>query len=291
MHFQIWAAFVLTMICVSIFGFILETLKECNHPRKYPLFTANATYPGLLVLANNSEPHISLTIIDVFTNVIFTLELFVRWLVTPNKGRFCLNLLNIIDILATIPTWLYLILFEGFSTEGKSLLGDNENSLYVFIVLRSARLLRVLRLFRLVKTQHTIRIVLLSWKNSYKELLLLCGLLSIMSVVYGALIFFMEASEERFDSIPKGMWWSIITMTTVGYGDQFPVTTGGYIIGVLCAITGLIVVATPIPVIVNNFSSLAEAVGINTVLADRERRTKIKEEAMLLKQPAISIQI
>ncbi|ELU15234.1 hypothetical protein CAPTEDRAFT_187221 [Capitella teleta] len=293
-----WSIFILSIIGVSIFGFILESLSSCRVPRKRPIFNETDFRTQhtntLLINANTSNPHLALTLIDVITNVILTIELVLRFMVTPQKGRFCLNILIVIDILATIPTWLCLILFSNFDHEGHvgwSLLDDYPNAFFAFIVLRSSRLLRVFRLFRLVRTQNTIRIVLLSWKKSYKELLLLCGLLTIISTIYGSLIFFIESSEERFDTIPMGMWWSIITMTTVGYGDEFPVTTGGYIVGILCAVTGLVVVATPIPVIVNNFSSLSEALGINMELAGRDKQIKLKESQDGVSKPAMSVEM
>ena len=245
----------------------------------------------LVIRARTSAPHKALVIIDIVINIFFTLDYIVRWSVSPHKGRFCINLYNIIDLLVIIPSLLFLVSYGTFNVFGVRIFGSGVATLHSYIILRGARLLRVLWLFRLAKTRRTIRIVLLSWKGSHKELLLLAGLLTIVSVVYGSLIFFVEGREAHFDNIPTGMWWSITTMTTVGYGDISPVTAAGYVIGILCAVTGLVVVATPIPVIVNNFSALAEAIDVNIELAKRKKQIELKEDAMLFEKPAMSIEI
>ena len=74
------------------------------------------------------------------------------------------------------------------------------------------------------------------------------------TLIFSTMIFFAEFNEEdTFHSIPMGFWWSIVTMTTVGYGDTFPKSAMGYLVGSLCAVAGMLATAMPIPVIANSF--------------------------------------
>jgi hypothetical protein len=71
-------------------------------------------------------------------------------------------------------------------------------------------------------------------------------------VIFASLIHFAEP-DSGYDNIPIGFWWSVITMTTVGYGDMHPTSAPGYVIGSLCAISGLLMIAFTVPIIVSNF--------------------------------------
>ena len=77
-------------------------------------------------------------------------------------------------------------------------------------------------------------------------------------VIFASLIYYAERTQtglaNDFQSIPLGLWWAIITMTTVGYGDMYPRTYAGMFIGSLCAVMGVLAIALPVPVIVSNFA-------------------------------------
>ena len=92
-------------------------------------------------------------------------------------------------------------------------------------------------------------------RHSYKELALLVFLMGISSLIIGSLCYYIELDEDSgFTSIPTSIYYCIITMTTVGYGDMVPKTYLGMFVGALCAMGGVLVVALPVPVIVSNFA-------------------------------------
>lgn len=96
-------------------------------------------------------------------------------------------------------------------------------------------------------------------KASIQELMMLFIFLLIGMLIFSTMIYYAErknATEggDMFPTIPMGFWWSIITMTTVGYGDVFPTTPVGYIVGTACSVSGVLLVALTIPVISNNFT-------------------------------------
>ena len=105
---------------------------------------------------------------------------------------------------------------------------------------------------RVVKsTARVLMLVLLCLQASTYELLLLVMFLSSGVLVFSTLVFWCE--RENMGSIPEAFWWAIVTMTTVGYGDMVPKSFPGKVVGSLCAVSGVVLIAITIPVLVNNF--------------------------------------
>ena len=94
-------------------------------------------------------------------------------------------------------------------------------------------------------------------KTSYKELSLLLLFVGMGMLIFGTLAYFAEKDvvDTKYTSIPESMWWAIQTMTSVGYGDLFPTTLMGKLIGSCCGVSGILVMALPIPIVVENFGA------------------------------------
>src|SRR5210317_1402235 len=177
------------------------------------------------------ETRYLLRIIEIFCVVIFTVEYILRIYVADSKIRFIFSFFGIIDLLAILPFYL------SFGVD-----------------LRSLRALRFLRLFRVLKLvrynkamNHFVRAM-----SSAKEQIFLFIFITLILIYFSAVgiyYFENEAQPEHFSSIFDSLWWAIITLTTVGYGDVYPITVGGKVFTFFILMIGLGIVAIPTGII------------------------------------------
>ncbi|PFX28965.1 Potassium voltage-gated channel subfamily A member 1 [Stylophora pistillata] len=147
----------------------------------------------------------------------FTFELAVRFCSAPHKLRFFRSMLNFIDIISVFP---YYVLLTMLNTRAP------------LSVLRAARMLRVLRIFKLSRYSSGMRILLFTFYTSMKELGMFLIFIFISIVVSSSAAFYAEigCDSGAFSSIPDAFWWAVNTITTVGYGDQYPLNASGKMI-------------------------------------------------------------
>ncbi|XP_072529339.1 potassium voltage-gated channel subfamily A member 1 [Salminus brasiliensis] len=240
------------VILISIVIFCLETLpelKEDPHGRLQTIGNSTIYYkPNVL-----TDPFF---IVETLCIIWFSFELIVRFFACPSKAAYFKNMMNTIDVVAIIPYFITLgTELADDSEEGHEPKGGGEQATSLAI-LRVIRLVRVFRIFKLSRHSKGLQILGQTLKASMRELGLLIFFLFIGVILFSSAVYFAEAEEKEsfFTSIPDAFWWAVVSMTTVGYGDMYPVTIGGKIVGSLCAIAGVLTIALPVPVIVSNFN-------------------------------------
>eukprot|EP01043_Picozoa_sp_COSAG02_P058207 COSAG02_NODE_7204_length_3121_cov_2.780609_4_plen_316_part_00 len=183
----------------------------------------------------------------------FTTEYLLRLIASRNKCKFVKAVMNVIDVLAIAPFYVTQIskLISGGSGGGSS-----------FAIVRVIRLVRIFRVFKLGKHSSGLVVLGRTISGSMNELMLLLFFLAMGVLLFATAVYYCEHGRDGegldgdpvFISIPHGFWWAIVTMTTLGYGDLYPVTPAGMIVGSMCSITGVIMIALPMVVIGQNFA-------------------------------------
>ena len=154
---------------------------------------------------------------------------------------------------------------------------------------KTIRLVRIFRIFKLTRHFSGLKILGHTIKASAKEMVLLImflliGILLFACFIYLAETIYEEDPQNDFKNIPVGLWWATVTMTTLGYGDMYPRTGLGYLIGGLCAVAGVLVLALPVPVIVSNFALYYNHAQARLKLPKKRRRILVGAADMLKTQ-------
>eukprot|EP00929_Paragymnodinium_shiwhaense_P013399 TRINITY_DN12125_c0_g1_i2.p1 TRINITY_DN12125_c0_g1~~TRINITY_DN12125_c0_g1_i2.p1 ORF type:complete len:786 (+),score=141.82 TRINITY_DN12125_c0_g1_i2:136-2493(+) len=281
---QLIAAIVVATILVSTLGFILESMPEFRYT---PAECGRLLKLGLplTVQACEPKPDPTFSVVESICIAIFTVDYLVRICTAhsvPARDsdqnalgrtmRYAMQPINIIDFLAVFPFYVNMALGE-------------ENQLPL---LRGLRLLRIFRVLKLTRHIPGVDLFVEVMSMSGQPLLILVFFNLIIAVLFGSLMYYAEGQTFSIDpeftqpidgeaaahplgvfvrkdknflhdevtpfrSIPRAMWWVCVTMTTVGYGEFYPTTRPGKVIGVACFYVGIIFLALPISVLGNNF--------------------------------------
>lgn len=189
---------------------------------------------------------------EIFCLVLFSYEYGLRlWSCTVvpryraailGRLRFMLTPLALIDLLVLVPFYMALCCADLMLAES-------------LVFARIFRFIRLLRIFKLVRYSHSMRVLGRVIYNKREELIFTAVTIAILIVVVSHLIYFTEyqAQPQAFASIPDAIWWSVITLSTVGYGDVYPITAFGKILGAILALLGIGVFALPAGILAGGF--------------------------------------
>jgi voltage-gated potassium channel len=176
----------------------------------------------------------------VFTGL-FTLEYILRLISIKSPSRYIFSFFGFIDLLAIVPSYLS-ILFVGAQS---------------LLVLRALRLLRVFRIFKLTHFLTEMEFLKAALTTSLKKIMIFMLVVLTLVIILGSIMYLAEKGQNGFVSIPDSVYWSIVTITTVGYGDITPVTPAGKFIASLMMFIGYGIIAVPTGIITTEMANAA----------------------------------
>ena len=206
---------------------------------------------SVLVVLLESMPSISerlhrlFYILEWIFTIFFTIEYALRLYSTYKPMKYATSALGIIDLLAILPTYLSL-----FITGTQSLM-----------VIRALRLLRVFRVFKLGNYLWQGKLILVSLRRSAPKITVFFLFVLVLVTIIGSIMYLIEGGEgSQFDSIPTSIYWAIVTLTTVGYGDITPQTGLGQMLSAIVMMLGYSIIAIPTGIIAVDFYNQEEEV-------------------------------
>lgn len=164
-----------------------------------------------------------------FFTVLFTVEYALRIYAVRRPRKYIFSFFGIVDLLSILPTYLAVLLPGAHS----------------FTVVRSLRLLRVFRVFKLVHFLGEARVLATALRASSRKIVVFLGSVVILVLLLGTLMYTIESPEAGFTNIPTSIYWAIVTLTTVGYGDIAPQSPLGKMLASVIMILGYSILAVP----------------------------------------------
>ncbi|MEJ5052606.1 ion transporter [Chryseobacterium culicis] len=173
--------------------------------------------------------HYTFLILEWVISIFFTMEYSMRIAVVKNKRNYIFSFFGVIDFLALVP--FFLSFFFPITK--------------YFLIFRMLRMLRIFRIFNLLDFMNDGYLIVRALKNSSRKIYIFLLFLIIFSVIVGSLMFMVEGGRQGFETIPQSIYWAVVTVTTVGYGDVSPITPLGKFFAVVLMLAGYSIIAVP----------------------------------------------
>jgi voltage-gated potassium channel len=171
----------------------------------------------------------ALLVLEWIITIVFTIEYVARLITVTNKWRYVRSFFGVVDLLSILPVYLSLIL-------------PGTQSL---LVIRSLRLVRVFRVLKMVRFINEANYLVRAIKASSRKIIVFLIVVLLINVIVGSTMYLVEGPVNGYDSMFRGLYWSIVTMSTVGFGDISPSTPLGQVLAAMLMITGYSVIAVP----------------------------------------------
>ncbi|MEO1254452.1 MAG: ion transporter [Bacteroidota bacterium] len=202
-------------IILSVLSVMLESVQEIKN-----------TYGNLLF------------ILEWAFTILFTIEYFLRIGISTKPKKYVFSFLGIIDLLALLPTYLTLVIAGGG----------------YLVVIRSIRLLRVFRILKLGRYLREASVLTSALHASRHKILVFLGAVVTLVMIMGTLMYLIEGGDSGFTSIPRSIYWAIVTITTVGYGDIAPQTVMGQAVASILMLMGYAIIAVPTGIVTSEIT-------------------------------------
>lgn len=164
-----------------------------------------------------------------FFTILFTIEYSLRLFSSPNRLRYATSFFGIIDLLSLLPTYLSLFM----------------TGVQYLLVVRILRVLRIFRVLKLMAYMQQAGFLVAALRNSKQKIIVFFVAVILLVTIFGSVLYVIEGPENGFTSIPTSIYWAVVTLTTVGYGDISPKTPMGQAIASMVMITGYSIIAVP----------------------------------------------
>jgi voltage-gated potassium channel len=215
--------------------------------KNFDLWVLLLILASLLVVILDSEPslnqkyHQEFYFLEWVFTILFTLEYCLRLWLSNNKSGYIFSFYGMVDLLAIIPTYLSLFLINT----------------QFLVVIRGLRLLRVVRIFKLGRYMREAETLKKALRNSRTKIQLFVGTVLTIVLITGTIMFIVEGPESGFTSIGVSMYWAIVTLTTVGYGDITPLTPFGKFLSAIIMLLGYAIIAVPTGIVSSELTSIS----------------------------------
>ncbi|SIT10529.1 voltage-gated potassium channel [Chryseobacterium ureilyticum] len=173
--------------------------------------------------------HYTFLVLEWVISIFFTVEYTMRIAVVKNKRNYIFSFFGVIDFLSLVP--FFLSFFFPITK--------------YFLIFRMLRMLRIFRIFNLLDFMNDGYLIVRALKNSSRKIYIFLLFLIIFSVIVGSLMFMVEGGRQGFETIPQSIYWAVVTVTTVGYGDVSPITPMGKFFAVILMLAGYSIIAVP----------------------------------------------
>ncbi|XP_056908766.1 potassium voltage-gated channel subfamily D member 2-like isoform X2 [Takifugu flavidus] len=237
-------------IAISVMANVVETVPCGTLPNRSKEISCGVRYA------------LAFFCLDTACVMIFTIEYLLRLIAAPSRYKFMKSVMSVIDVVAIMPYYIGLVMTDNDQVSG------------AFVTLR---VFRVFRIFKFSRHSAGLRILGYTLKSCASELGFLLFSLTMAIIIFATVMYYAEkgSAGSKFTSIPAAFWYTIVTMTTLGYGDMVPKTIVGKVFGSICSLSGVLVIALPVPVIVSNFSRIYH----QSQRAEKRRAQRAAKEA------------